>query len=175
MVSLFHTMKRTINLMALRIVSLKTIIKILVLLGFLLSITLFVNVKAQTTTPSDDEVNQIAKQLFCPVCENVPLDECPTAACDQWRELIRQRLSEGWSEQEIKDYFVAQYGDRVLGEPPRQGLNWLLYVLPPLIILVGVLLVIRKLKQPANRSSLEEFETIDPYLQQVKKDLRKMN
>ena len=51
-------------------------------------------VLAQEPTPSDDEVNAIAKQLYCPVCENTPLDVCPTEACRQWRELIRQQLSD---------------------------------------------------------------------------------
>jgi cytochrome c-type biogenesis protein CcmH len=41
----------------------------------------------------------------------------------------------------IKDYFAAQYGDRVLGEPPRRGLHWLVYILPPMIFLVGVVIV----------------------------------
>ena len=36
--------------------------------------------------PSDDEVNAIAEQLYCPVCENVPLDVCGTQACADWRE-----------------------------------------------------------------------------------------
>ena len=67
-----------------------------------------------TSAISDDQVNAIAKQMFCPVCENTPLDVCPTQACAQWRELIRQKLAAGWSDQEIKDYFVEQYGARVL-------------------------------------------------------------
>jgi cytochrome c-type biogenesis protein CcmH len=93
---------------------------------------------AQDPTPTDDEVNAIAKQLYCPVCENTPLDVCPTEACRQWRELIRQQLAEGKTEQEIKDYFVANYGARVLSEPPRTGFNWLVYIVPPVLILVGV-------------------------------------
>lgn len=32
---------------------------------------------AQGEEPTDDEVNHIAKQLFCPVCESTPLDVCP--------------------------------------------------------------------------------------------------
>src|SRR5512146_1912611 len=92
---------------------------------------------AQGPTPTDDEVNRIAHQLYCPVCENTPLDVCPTEACRQWRDLIRQQLSEGWSEDQIKQYFVEQYGVRVLSEPPRTGLNWLVYVLPPLAIIAG--------------------------------------
>ena len=92
---------------------------------------------AQDTTPTDDEVNAIAKQLYCPVCENTPLDVCPTEACRQWRELIRQMLAEGKTEQEIKDYFVANYGARVLSEPPRTGFNWLVYIIPPVLIIAG--------------------------------------
>ena len=92
---------------------------------------------AQDNVPTDDEVNAIAQQLYCPVCENTPLDVCPTEACRQWRELIRLQLSQGMTEAEIKQYFVDNYGARVLAEPPRTGLNWLVYILPPAIILLG--------------------------------------
>jgi cytochrome c-type biogenesis protein CcmH len=96
---------------------------------------------AQQSTPSDDQVNAIASQLFCPVCENTPLDVCPTEACQQWRELIRQMLAQGKSEAEIKQYFVDHYGARVLAEPPATGLNWLVYIVPPAAFLVGVFLL----------------------------------
>ncbi len=101
---------------------------------------------AQKPTPSDDQVNRIAHQLYCPVCENTPLDVCPTEACRQWRDLIRQQLSQGWSEDRIKQYFVDQYGARVLAEPPRTGLNWLVYVLPPLVIVSGAVLLVRAMQ-----------------------------
>jgi cytochrome c-type biogenesis protein CcmH len=106
-------------------------------------------VSAQETDPNyptDDEVNAIAKQLYCPVCENVPLDVCGTQACAQWRDLIREKLIEGWSEDEIKTYFSAQYGDRVLAEPPARGLNWLVYVIPPLVFLGGAFFLYRGFK-----------------------------
>ena len=72
--------------------------------------------------------SKLLKQLFCPVCENIPLDTCGTAACEQWRGIIRDKLAEGWSEEEIKAYFVDQYGDRVLAEPPARGFNWVIYI-----------------------------------------------
>ncbi len=96
---------------------------------------------------SDDEVNAVAEQLFCPVCENTPLDVCETQACKQWRELIRLKLSEGWTEQEIKDYFVANYGARVLDEPPLEGFHLLAYVVPPIIILIGFIILFRAFMQ----------------------------
>lgn len=88
-------------------------------------------------TPSADQVNAIAANLYCPVCANVPLDVCGTAACAQWRQQIADLLGQGYSEQQIYDYFAAQYGQGVLAAPPARGLNWLIYVLPPLAILIA--------------------------------------
>jgi len=114
-------------------------IKLFLLTGLLLAVALLVwqPVFAQEPqpTPSDDDINRVAKQMYCPVCENIPLDVCPTQACQEWRGLIELKLREGWTDEQIKDYFVEQYGDRVLAEPPRRGLNWLLYIVPPVIIL----------------------------------------
>ena len=95
---------------------------------------------------TDDQVNAIAKQLYCPVCENIPLDVCGTQACAQWRDLIREKLGQGWTEPQIKQYFVDQYGVRVLGTPPVQGLNWLVYVIPPVAIIAGALILFSALR-----------------------------
>ncbi|MBW6466035.1 MAG: cytochrome c-type biogenesis protein CcmH [Brevefilum sp.] len=131
--------------------------------------------RVQASTPSDDEVNRIASQLFCPICDNIPLDVCPIEACQQWRELIREQLAEGWTEGEIKAYFVAQYGDRVLGEPPRAGLNWLLYLAPPVVFLVGFILLLAKMKRQPQRPDLQGRAHKDPYLEQVERDLANLD
>jgi cytochrome c-type biogenesis protein CcmH len=137
---------------------------------------------AQEPTPSDDEVNAIAKELYCPVCENTPLDVCPTEACRQWRELIRQQLSDGWTEDQIKQYFVENYGARVLAEPPRQGLNWLVYLLPPVFILAGAFILFRSLREwtrPKTASAGsggargEESHPKDEYVARLEEELKK--
>jgi cytochrome c-type biogenesis protein CcmH len=113
-------------------------------------------VSAQQSTPSDDEVNAIARQLYCPVCENTPLDVCPTTACHQWRELIRQMLAEGKSEAEIKQYFVDYYGARVLSEPPVAGINWFVYIVPPVAFLAGVTLLFLAFRTWKKRTELDK-------------------
>jgi cytochrome c-type biogenesis protein CcmH len=139
-------------------------------------------VAAQEPTPSDDEVNAIAKQLFCPVCENTPLDVCPTQACAQWRDLIRQKLADGWTEAQIKQYFAEQYGVRVLAEPPAQGLNWLAYAVPPFLFLVGVYILyrgLRSMRKPAQvaaeAASMPAPVEGDDYLRRVEEELKKRN
>jgi cytochrome c-type biogenesis protein CcmH len=142
-----------------------------------------VSTLAQTEVPTDDEVNAIAKQLFCPVCENIPLDACGTAACEQWRGIIRDKLAEGWTEQQIKNYFVEQYGDRVLAEPPAKGFNWVVYLVPGIIFLVGVYSFYRGFQNWRGvaasgkpRSQERSFRTKKPsdkYISLVEEELRK--
>jgi cytochrome c-type biogenesis protein CcmH len=114
---------------------------------------------------TDDQVNAVARQLYCPVCENIPLDVCGTQACAQWRELIREKLGQGWGEDQIKDYFVAQYGDRVLAMPPARGLNWLVYIVPPLVILAGVFVLysaFRAWRKPATAATTDTGAALPP-------------
>jgi len=149
---------------------------VILLLAFLIALP----VAAQESTPSDDEVNAIAKQLYCPVCENTPLDVCPTQACKEWREEIRSLLAEGKSEAEIKQHFVDYYGARVLAEPPRSGLNWLVYVAPPILIVAGVFILFRALRnwsRPTDQSAgAEEGEALPPpdddYIARLEADLK---
>lgn len=137
-------------------------------------------VLAQDSTPeiSDDQVNALAKQLYCPVCENISLDVCPTTACSQWRELIREKMAAGWSDDQIKQYLVLQYGDRVLAEPPRQGLNWLVYILPPVIFLGGAIIlawVLRSMKKNAaeNIPSQPGTAAPDTYIKKMEDELKR--
>lgn len=156
-----------------------------ILLTLLLGLLIAGAVSAQQPTPSDDQVNAIAKQLYCPVCENIPLDVCPTTACAQWRELIRQKLADGWNEQQIKDYFVQQYGARVLGTPPPKGINWLIYLVPPVAILAGAYVLyhaFRSWKRPAKQVDLQpptpeppidKETTQDEYINRMEEEVRK--
>jgi cytochrome c-type biogenesis protein CcmH len=125
-----------------------------------------------------DDVNRIARQMYCPVCENEPLDACRTAACQQWRAQIGQMLSEGQTEQQIKDYFVARYGARVLAQPPAQGTSLLLYVLPIVGVIVGVVIVVWLLRRLRARGAEAPVAATAPrssgdeYTDRVEQDLK---
>ena len=156
--------------------------RLILLLALIIAFVLSGSAQAQDggpLAPSDDEVNAIAKQLYCPVCENIPLDVCGTQACAQWRDLIREKLSQGWSEPQIKQYFVDQYGDRVLATPPARGLNWLVYLVPPVAIAAGAYILYRALKawkQPTllvdSAAPSSPIQT-DEYIQRLEEELKK--
>ena len=154
-----------------------------ILTALLMAVLLYGVALAQDSnppTPSDDEVNAIAKQLYCPVCENIPLDVCPTQACAQWREQIRDELAQGWTEEQIKAYFAQQYGARVLATPPAQGLNWLVYIVPPVAFLAGVFILYKafrswmKPKEEETAGSITANAPIDDeYIARLEEQVRK--
>ncbi len=155
--------------------NLRSIAGIALLLILLLSFTA-VSVAAQGDDPSDDEVNSIARELYCPVCENVPLDVCPTQACEQWRATIREKLIAGWSEQQIKSYFVEQYGARVLATPPAEGLNWLVYILPPVAFVAGAVVLfqaIRSWRTEEPAQSAPQVDRSDVYIEMLEEEVRR--
>ncbi len=89
----------------------------------------------------DVQTLQVAKGLYCPVCPGVPLDVCDTQACQQWRELIKEKLAAGETPAQIDAYFEQQYGERVLGAPRPEGINLLVYILPSLAVAAGAAFV----------------------------------
>ena len=154
-----------------------------ILIGVALLLTLLPGTAAaQGSDPTDDEVNAIAKRLYCPVCENIPLDACGTTACEQWRGIIRDKLKEGWTEELIRDYFVDQYGDRVLAEPPREGFNWVVYIVPPLVFVGGIFLLNSGFKRWKATDSADAVIDLplkkkessqDEYISRVEEELKK--
>lgn len=133
---------------------------------------------AQGPTPTDNEVNRIAKQLYCPVCESTPLDVCPTEACRQWRELIREMLAQGKSEAEIKQYFVEHYGPQVLNEPPNRLAA---YLVPVAAFLLGAFILFRGFRMWMKPSitvaglaaaQREAKPVPDPYIAKLEEELR---
>lgn len=102
-----------------------------------------------------DQVNTVARDLWCPLCNGVRLDACELKACDQMRDLIAIKLGEGQSSQQIQDYFVDYYGPQVLGRPPFEGFNWLAWLLPALVLVGGGALLFLRMRRMVAPSAPE--------------------
>ncbi|MHB8732277.1 MAG: cytochrome c-type biogenesis protein, partial [bacterium] len=78
----------------------------------------------------DDRVYAIASQLMCPVCAGQTVAESDSAVAREMRDVIRTKLLAGETPDAILKFFVGQFGESVLAEPPRHGLSLLLYLGP---------------------------------------------
>ena len=95
----------------------------------------------------EKRVMAISSELRCLVCQNQTIADSHAELAVDLRNQVREKLRQGMSEQEIKDYMVARYGDFVLYRPLMKRSTWLLWLGPFLLLILafGVLMV--KLRQ----------------------------
>ena len=109
----------------------------------ILAILIVLSVAAcATETPTVEERAQsIDQRLMCPVCPAETIDQSQADVAIQMRELVREKLRAGESEDQIFNFFVDRYDKGVLAEPPAEGFNILVWVIPPLAFLLGLALI----------------------------------
>lgn len=153
-------------------------------LAFLLCLFFPFAVVAQTAPQgqvTDEQVRAIARELWCPLCSNVRLDTCELQACEQMRQEIALKLAEGEDLESIKAYFLEQYGPQILGEPPREGFNWLAWILPFAVLIgSGLFLALRGRRlftghkpAPVTNSQAVRPTSDDPYERQLAEELKR--
>ena len=109
---------------------------------------------AQDSFVSDNEVNAVAEKMYCPVCENIPLDDCQTVTCIEWKEEIRNQLAQGETEEAIINSFISRFGDHVVGTPQDPILRALTIIMPILGLVVTVIVGVYTFKRFGNNQKL---------------------
>ena len=81
----------------------------------------------------------LSRELRCMVCQNQSIDDSKPPLARDLRLLVRERLTKGDSDQQVLDFLVARYGEFVLLKPPFELHTLLLWGLPPLALLAGMI------------------------------------
>ncbi len=93
----------------------------------------------------------LQKELRCVVCQGQSLDESNAPLAADLRHLIRVRIKDGDSDEQVEQYLVARYGDFILMKPPLEPLTYALWFGPLGILLMGgaavALVIIRARKR----------------------------
>ena len=150
---------------------------------FLVTVIVFVAAVAPAFAqePSMDAVNHVARKLNCPTCQSLNLEDCRTQTCDQWRDQIKDLLAEGYTEQEVLDWFIARFGVEVLQEPPRQGHGLFAWLLPAVGMLVGIgwlVFILRRWSAasaetvPVSADTPADIGVDEEYLRKIEEDLK---
>lgn len=84
---------------------------------------------------------EIANNLNCPVCEGQSVRDSNAQLARDMRRTIQTQLDEGYTEEEIYDYFVDRYGVGILRDPPRDGFFLTLWWAPVIGVAIGALVL----------------------------------
>ncbi len=117
----------------------------------------------------EERAQSIDKSLICPVCPGETIDQAQVELAKQMRGVVREKLAEGRTRDEILDFFVERYGEDVLAAPPKEGFGLLAWGVPPSAVLAAAVLlffVVRSMRRagqtrveepPLNESDLESY------------------
>ncbi|HKG92617.1 MAG TPA: cytochrome c-type biogenesis protein [Gemmatimonadaceae bacterium] len=92
---------------------------------------------ARDAATVDAQAREIAGQLRCPVCQGESIKDSPSPLAQEMRQVVREQLAAGRTPDEVKQYFVAKYGEWILLAPEASGFNLLVYALPFAMLLGG--------------------------------------
>ncbi len=101
----------------------------------------------QATANDSSDLYEISNELMCPVCQGQTVAESNSKLAISMRDVIKQKITEGKSKNEILNYFTEIYGDNILATPPVKGLNILLYFVPILFLIISIFYWFKKVKR----------------------------
>ncbi len=116
-------------------------------------LTAFVACVSENDLTPDQRAYTLDRELMCPVCDGQTIDQSHAQIAVDMKQIVREKIAEGESNQEIRDYFVARYGEVVLASPEASGFNLIVWVMPVLIAGGGALAVVWVLKNMRKTSA----------------------
>ncbi len=101
----------------------------------------------------EQKAREIAEEIRCVVCQSESIVSSNAEIAKAMRILIRERVKAGDSEEEVKAFLVARYGDYVLLNPPVKPATYLLWFGPFLVLLGGLLAVLVYMRRQARSAA----------------------
>jgi cytochrome c-type biogenesis protein CcmH/NrfF len=102
-----------------------------------LTVTLADAVAAQADVTPRASYIEVLNDVMCVVCHE-PLAVAQSPEAFQERQYIRTLIAQGETKRQIEHNLVEQYGPAVLARPPAHGVNLLVYIVPPLVLILGL-------------------------------------
>ena len=102
---------------------------------------LFNNAPLFAAAPPDleEQTRAIATELRCVVCQNLSVADSPSEMAQQMRAVVREQLQAGKTPEQVKEFFVSKYGEWVLLKPKTTGFSALLWILPYVVLVLGLI------------------------------------
>jgi cytochrome c-type biogenesis protein CcmH len=104
------------------------------------AVAIFMAQATATAAVPRASLTDIENDVICVSChEPLALAQSPQAESE--RAFIRSLIAQGQTKAQIEKTLVAQYGPAVLGRPPAHGFNLTVYILPPVLLVAGLVVL----------------------------------
>tara|TARA_B100000519_G_scaffold70736_1_gene60622 strand:- start:201 stop:596 length:396 start_codon:yes stop_codon:yes gene_type:complete len=106
----------------------------------IISFLILISCIIPTEQTKDDLYIKLEKEIMCPVCDGQTLDQSQSLIAEDMKNSIKEKISEGYNEEEIKNYFIDRYGQNVVAYPSTTGFNLLAYFVPIFGLILSILI-----------------------------------
>lgn len=104
---------------------------------------------ATAAPPAEDRAHAIGTTIRCPVCQGESIADSSAGLAQDMMSLVRQRIAEGWTDEQIVDELLASYSGAQLLDPPFTAETAALVVVPALVLAAGIILIVRTRRNAA--------------------------
>ena len=108
---------------------------------------LFIAYSSYASENIDHKVKKLTMELRCMTCQNQSVYDSDSEYSKDIKILVKEKLKEGLSEKEIKDFLSERYGEYILFKPYFNSKNLLLWLFPFVLVIVSMLVLIKKSKK----------------------------
>ncbi len=112
----------------------------------------------------------LMREIRCLVCQGQSIAESHADLARDLRLLVREKVAAGMSDEEIRAFLKARYGDWILLRPPVERRTWLLWFGPPLLLLVLTALVVLRWRHRRVRTGGDEAAALASWLAEEESD-----
>jgi len=86
-----------------------------------------------------------SKNLLCPVCQGETIFDSPSEYADDMRFVLKEQINNNLSDQEIYNYWVSRFGERIITNPQNKNIE--IIIIPLLISVIFITFFVRKVKK----------------------------
>lgn len=154
------------------------------LFGLILLMLLFTTPAASARGSTDEALGKTAREIYdrimCPICSGQTIAQSNSESSRQMRDLVLKKLRQGESKEAVLQYFVSRYGERILAEPNKKGLNLVLWFLPFILVAVAAILIYSLIRRWSTRDLVEEDSNLEEdrlseYKERLEKELKEFD
>ena len=103
----------------------------------------------------EEKAQDLYRSLMCPLCAGQTLEQSQSEISNQMRALVREKLEQGATKEEIMQFFVDRYGEAVLAAPAKKGFSLFVWIIPALAMVVGGFFLYRLIKAMQTRATVK--------------------